>query len=290
MKRLFDNDGVEMMELSIDNGTGPAIVADLRSPDPSEKFPLVIASHGFLGYRRWGFFPYLSSRIASAGFHVLTFSFSHCGVDESTGRIAHPEIFASNSVSREIEDLCSVCSFARSKSFPFPVDESKWGLLGHSRGGAVSILSVSRCPEVKSIVTWSALSKLDRYTLRRKKDWKKTGRLPFNEQRADSQLWLDYSYFEDIERNLENYDLERRASEMGIPHLIVHGRHDGAVTLQEAQGLLRYDRDAEVRMEIIEGCGHSFATVHPMQKPSAALEKAVSLSVEWFLGTLTPLY
>ncbi|MBU8923480.1 MAG: alpha/beta fold hydrolase [Bacteroidales bacterium] len=289
-----DTSRIQTIDIQIESGkagladiSGSAgIAADFYSIAPAVPRPLIIISHGFLGYRRWGFFPYLSRHLAVNGFHVLTFSFSHCGVDEGTGKITRPDLFASNSVSREIIDLKKVISFAHSEKMPVNANGTRWGLLGHSRGGAVSILVSPDSPEIASIVTWSALSKLDRYTERRKKEWKKRGRLAFNESRAESGLWLDYSYFEDIDAHREQYDLSLRASELKIPHLIVHGRRDAAVTLKEAEGLLLHPRAAEVKMEILEGCGHSFGAVHPMTEPADCLVEACCLSSEWFEKTL----
>jgi pimeloyl-ACP methyl ester carboxylesterase len=282
---LVDID-IKLVETRIKGGGRQNVHADLRSASPDEGRPLIIVSHGFLGYRRWGFFPFLSERLAAAGFHVMTISFSRCGVDEATGRITNPELFASNSVGAEIEDLLSACEAARGAGFPLRSAGRPWGLMGHSRGGAVSILAAPRVPEAGSIVTWSALAKLDRYTDRRREEWKRTGRLPFNEGRADTGLWLDYSYYEDIDRNREAYDLPKRASELGVPHLIVHGRHDAAVTMKEERLLVQYPPRSERRFEIIEGCGHTFGARHPMRKPPAPLEKAAGLTVEWFRRTL----
>lgn len=277
---------IKLVETKIEGGGRQYVHADLRSASPDEGRPLVIVSHGFLGYRRWGFFPFLSERLAAAGFHVMTISFSRCGVDEETGRITNPELFASNSVGAEIEDLLAACEAARSAGFPLRSAGHRWGLMGHSRGGAVSILTAPRVPEAASIVTWSSLAKLDRYTDRRKEEWKRSGRLPFNEGRADTGLWLDYSYYEDIDRNREAYDLPGRASELGVPHLIVHGRRDAAVTMKEERLLVQYPPRSERSFEIIEGCGHTFGVRHPMKKPPAPLEKAVGLTVDWFRRTL----
>lgn len=276
---------VKIIEMEIENGSGRPIPADLRSASPGDALPVVIVSHGFLGYKRWGFFPYLSERLAGSGFHVLTMSFSLCGVDESTGMITRPAEFASNTVSREIADLERVCDFCASPEFPLTADGG-FGLLGHSRGGAVSIIvSVSR-PGIGSVVTWSALSKLDRYTDRRKADWKSTGKLEFNESRSVSPLWLDYAYYSDIEANRERFDIPMRASEMRIPHMIIHGERDAAVTLQEADGLTRYPRSAEVEKRVIRGCGHAFGVSHPMDRPNTRLESAISHTVDWFRRTL----
>jgi pimeloyl-ACP methyl ester carboxylesterase len=277
---------ITLEELSIEGTEGDSINADLRTIHPGRARPLVIICHGFLGYKRWGFFPYLSERIAAAGFHALTFSFSMNGVDEETGRIARPDEFAANTVSGEIRDLETVCRFARSGALPHPVTGNGWGLVAHSRGGAVALLVSPRVPEIGSIVTWATPSRLDRYSERRKKLWKRQGALVFQDPRADIPLRLDYAYYEDIERNREEFDLPRVAASLDIPHLMVHGERDAAVTVGEMGKLHPGGLPGATRLEIIPGCSHTFGIKHPMERPSRQLELAVDLTVGWLGSSL----
>ena len=201
--------------------------ADLRKAPSGGGRALVVVCHGFLGYKRWGFFPYLSDRLAGAGFDVLTMSFSLNGVDEATGLIERPGDFARNTVSAEIADLRAVLAFVRSGALDREgIDGRALGLFGHSRGAAVALLAAGECPEARSIVTWSTLGRLDRYTARRKAAWKKEGALVFNDPRARGPLRLDYSYYEDIDARRETFDIPRAAAALSIPHLMVHGERD----------------------------------------------------------------
>jgi dienelactone hydrolase len=274
-------------EIEIPTRGGRSIRADLRTGASRPDTPLVIVCHGFLGYKRWGFFPYLSDRLAVEGFDVLTMSFSMNGVDESTGLFERPEEFAGNTVSAEIEDLRSVCSFVRGRT-PARAGAGgrRWGLFGHSRGGAVAILVAAEFREVRSIVTWSTLGRLDRYTPRRKAQWKRDGALVFTDARSSVPLGLAYSYYEDIDAHREVFDLPRAAAALAIPHLMVHGERDAAVTLRETKALVAGPRGAAARLEIVHGAGHTFNVRHPMRRPTAALDRAVQMTVEWFAQTL----
>ena len=231
--------------------------ADLRKASSGADRALIVVCHGFLGYKRWGFFPYLSDRLAGAGFDVLTISFSLNGIDEATGLFDRPEEFARNTVSAEIADLRRVLAFVRGGALDRDgISGEALGLFGHSRGGAVALLVAGECREARSIVTWSTLGRLDRYTERRKAAWRKEGALVFNDPRARGPLRLDYSYYEDIDARRETFDLPRAAAALSIPHLMVHG------------------------------AGHTFNVTHPMRRPTSALERAVGLSAEWFVRTL----
>lgn len=261
--------------------------ADLRTGSPGAGQALVVVCHGFLGYKRWGFFPYLSDRLAGAGFDVLTMSFALNGVDEATGLFDRPDEFARNTVSSEIADLRAVLDFVRSGALDrHGVRRESLGLFGHSRGGAIALLVAGEYPEARSIVTWSTLGRLDRYTERRKAAWKKEGALVFNDPRAGGPLRLDYSYYEDIDARREAFDIPRAAAALAIPHLMVHGERDAAVTLRETRTLLAEPRKGAASLEIVRGAGHTFNVAHPMRRTTGALERAIALSAEWFARTL----
>ncbi len=274
-------------EIVVAAGGARPVRADLRTAAPGVSRPLVVVCHGFLGYKGWGFFPYLSDRLAAAGFHVLTMSFSHCGVDEATGRIADPEAFARNRVSLEIEDLRRVARFVRGGGLgPGAADGGVWGVVGHSRGGAVALLALPGLPEARSLVTWSAPSRLDRYTARRKAAWRREGALVFADPRSEAPLRLDYAYFEEIDRRRAELDLLAAAARLGAAHLMVHGERDGAVTLAEARELAAVPRAAPARLETLRGAGHTMNVRHPMERPSPSLERAVALTESWLRMTL----
>jgi pimeloyl-ACP methyl ester carboxylesterase len=273
-------------EIKIANGSAPPIHADIRTEHPDKKLPVIILCHGFLGYKRWGWLPFVSRRIAARGFHTLTVSFSMNGIDEKTGRITKTDEFARNTVAREIRDMENVLSFIREKRLPLPINLKNWGLFGHSRGGSVCTLTASRFKEVRSLVTWSAPSNLDRYTERRKKEWAKTGKLLFQDSRADSPLCLNYSYYRDIDSNHKKYDLPAQASKLEIPYLIIQGERDAAVSLKEAERFIQFPGGGKMKLDIIRGCGHSFGVNHPMTAPTRELMSALRITEEWFIKTV----
>jgi len=274
-------------ELKI-RGTGRLPVrADLRRSHARETAPLIVVCHGFLGYKRWGFFPYLSERLAEAGFHVLTMSFSMNGVNEETGLFTRPGEFAKNTVSTELTDLREVLAHVQSGALARDgVESGPWGLFGHSRGGAAAILVSHEFDRVRSIVTWSTPGTLDRYTARRKVHWQRDGALVFTDERSAEPLRLDYAYYEDIDAHREAFDIPTAAGALAIPHLMVHGERDTAVTLRETRALLAAPRRFAGRLEIIRGAGHTFNVTHPMRRPTLAVEQAARLTINWFTETL----
>lgn len=259
----------------------PPLHTDLRTRRPGESRPAIVVLHGFLGYKRWGFFPWLSERLADEGFHVLTLSFGLCGVDEETGRIVRPGEFAANTVSAEVDDCRRAIAFVESGGLPEPVRPGKTGIVGHSRGGAVAMIVAAERPGVGALVTWATPSKLDRYTERRKRKWREEGALVFRDPRADGLLTLPWSYYEDIARNWLEPTLPERAAALGQPQLLVHGMNDATVTLSETKALLDGGKRGTIELEIVPGCGHAFGVTHPMRRPPAPLERAAGLTGRW---------
>jgi len=279
--------GIVLKELAVRTPGRRPIHVDVRTCVPRRERPLVLICHGFLAYKRWGFFPHLSERLAERGFHVLTMSFSMNGIDEETGLFAQPREFARNTVSTEIEDLRRVCRFVRAGNLPAETPAgTAWGLLGHSRGAAVAMLVAPEFEEVRSIVTWSALGTLDRYTARRKAAWRRDGALVFSDARSPEPLTLDYAYYEDIEAHRDAFDLPAAAAALRIPHLFVHGERDAASTLREASALVQAKRTGDANLAIIHGTGHTFGARHPMHRAAPALDEAVKLTADWFTRTL----
>ena len=158
--------------------------------------------------------------------------------------------------------------------------------MAHSRGSAVALLVSTRVPEIGALVTWATPSRLDRYSERRKKLWKREGALVFQDPRADTPLRLDYAYYEDIDRNREKFDLPRIAASLDIPHLMIHGERDAAVTVGEMKKLYPGGIPGRARLEILAGCSHTFGVRHPMEKPSRPLERAAGLTVDWLGSSL----
>lgn len=283
----MQRDGTAITEIEIECDGGRSISADLYIGAPRCALPIVIVCHGFLGYKRWAFFPYLSERLAASGLHVLTVSFSMNGIDDETGLITRPEDFSNNTVSREVADLTRVGRYIRGGGLPVEIDETAgWGLFGYSRGAAVALIIAHRFTETGSLVTWATPSRLDRYSPRRKEQWKRDGTLSFQDSRAAAPLELDYSYYEDIMENWGDLDLPALASTLGRPHLMVHCERDAAVTLGETMKLIRRGGGDAVQLRIIPGCGHTFGVTHPMKRASDEVKRGVSLTRNWFTRTL----
>ena len=73
----------------------------------------VVISHGFKGFAHWAFFPYLARTLAQDGLTAITFDFSGSGIGTDRESFTQAEAFASNTFSRELEDLELIEDYAR---------------------------------------------------------------------------------------------------------------------------------------------------------------------------------
>jgi len=249
----------------------------------AEPRPTVVVCHGFKGFMEWGFFPPLAELLASRGFVVVRFNVSGSGQLPGEDRASDPEAFRANTHSRERDDLLAVLE-ALPEIAPGWVDLDKLGLLGHSRGGANVILAAAREPwrtRVQALVTWAAISTVERYTAEQQEAWRREGELPVVNARTGQKLALGLSFLEDLEQNREALDIGQAAAAVRAPWLIVHGENDEGVPVAEADRLAgRAGSPCEVLR--IPGGDHTFGAKHPFAGPTPALIQALNATQGWF--------
>ncbi|MBP1155626.1 MULTISPECIES: alpha/beta fold hydrolase [unclassified Paenibacillus] len=115
----------------------------------NERFPIIIIAHGFVGSRIGvdRLFVLAAREYARNGYMVLRYDYGGCG--ESTGD------YGSGGLDVMIDQTRSVLDYALDIDC---VDPQRVILLGHSLGGAVSILTAARDKRVKTLVLWSAVA------------------------------------------------------------------------------------------------------------------------------------
>ena len=153
--------------------------------------PLVIFSHGFKGFKDWGPFNFISDKFVKSGLNFLKFNFSHNGItSEKPLEFTDLEAFGNNNFSIELEDLESVIGWAKN-NLNQKVDLSRIYLLGHSRGGGISILKAATNSNVKKLVSWASVSDFEKRIENDKVNlWKKRGVVYVFNSRTNQQMPL----------------------------------------------------------------------------------------------------
>lgn len=247
--------------------------------------PCLVLVHGFKGFKDWGFFPFTAKQFADKGFFVLSFNFSHNGVDDKGFNFNCLEKFAKNTISLEVSELVQVIK-AYLNGFFTKNAFGKIGLIGHSRGGGVVILS-SLIIKVDAYVVWSSVAKFDRYTDRQKKEWRKTRFFEALNSRTNQMMRMNIDLLEDIEQNKNtSLSIEKAVKDLYKPLLIVHGEQDLTVTVEEGEQIFNWSDKSISKFELIPASGHTFDIVHPFEGSNKKFDIVISKTYEFLNNAL----
>jgi pimeloyl-ACP methyl ester carboxylesterase len=247
----------------IEGADGKLILADVRLPMQSDKPPVVIFVHGFKAFKDWGYFPLLSKEFAKNGFACISFNFSHNGTT-----IQHPkefddlELFGRNNYSKELFDLRTVLNKLNDGTlFPHTnMDRSKVFLVGHSRGGAICLITAAENPHILSVATWASIAEMDRTNVDREK-WKKDGVVYVPNSRTGQQMPMYFQFAQDVAQNSERFNLQKQCSSIKVPVLVAHGDADKTVPYDDALKLTEWCPNAQLFK--VDGADHTFGGGHP---------------------------
>lgn len=267
----------------LESPRGGTISGDVRMREGPPPRTAIVVVHGFKGFKDWGFFPYLCVKLAVQDHAVISFNFSHNGIGSDPEVFSELEAFSQNTLSREVDELNHVLTSVLSGDLT-PRPPRYVGLLGHSRGGGVAILAAGEMPEVDAVVTWGAIDHLDRWTEETVKEWREAGVMYVPNQRTGQHLPLSIAFWNDFQENQERLDLRRAAGALITPWLIVHGKEDLTVSVEEGKRLAQHSGGA--RLHLIEGAGHTLEATHPFAGTTPALEEAIAVSVQHFRSHL----
>ena len=248
--------------------------------------PVIIFSHGFKGFKDWGHFPLLARWFAAQGFAFVRFNFSHNGTTpQEPADFANLDNFGKNNFSIELHDLDDVIHWVEANSDEHQFDKEKIYLIGHSRGGGISIIKASEDERIKKIVTWASVADFEsRMRVDGFEEWKKTGVTYIPNARTNQNMPLYFQFYEDLDRNRERLLIKKAAKKLNKPFLIVHGTDDDTVSINEANALHQWA--AGSRLCLIENADHAFNAIHPYtaQELNEHILKKLKVSLEFLVG------
>ncbi|MEO6304869.1 MAG: alpha/beta hydrolase, partial [Bacteroidia bacterium] len=265
----------QIKNLCIAGSKNKPILLDCFYKEDGEAKPIVIFSHGFKGFKDWGHFNVVAEQFAEAGFVFIKFNFSHNGTTvDDPENFADLEAFGNNNYIIELDDLKKVMDWALSfEDIKKESDPNKLYLLGHSRGGGITILKAGEDHRVKKLVTWASVSEMNRNKQLTVETWKKDGVVYAKNARTKQNMPLYYQFYETILNNKERLNINHAVKRLDIPFLIVHGAVDTAVKYRDAEELLRSAKHGKLLK--IENGDHTFAVKHPFTLPLPEMAKEV---------------
>ncbi|SCC90908.1 Uncharacterized protein SCG7109_BF_00040 [Chlamydiales bacterium SCGC AG-110-M15] len=241
---------------------------DISWKGGGEPRPVVIFSHGFKGFKDWGPFPFLARHFAAKGYVFARFNFSHNGTTvEHPQELVDLEAFAQNNFTIELDDLGVVIDSlieAKDSEFHSVCDFNRIFLLGHSRGGSLSILKACEDKRVKAVATWAAVSDYEsRWEPQDLEVWKSRGTVYFLNRETQQKLPVSYQIVEDYYDNRERLDVEVAIERMSAPLLLAHAKDDPSVPVGMAYSIKEAYEPAELLIH--ESGGHYFGGYHPFR-------------------------
>lgn len=266
------------------NAFGDRITADVHFVEKFLPAPVVVYSHGFLGFKDWGFVPYVAEKFAESGFVFVRFNFSHNGIGENHNKITEFGKLARNTISKQLEDLSAVVDYVFSDEFKL-FSNSQLFLLGHSGGGGISIIKASEDERVRAIALWASISTFRRYTKHQIEELTKNGYIFLRVPDSVAQVKIEKIVYDDFVKNEERYDILSAISKLSIPILIVHGTADVIVPLIEAEQL-KNANSKYARLILIPEANHLFNIKHPMDKASKQLDEVIYRTISFFRGLI----
>lgn len=269
---------------------GRPLAADLHHPVDGIPRAGILLVHGFKGFKDWGFFPYVCERLAAAGFLALRFNMGGSGVAAHGDRFDDPEAFETNTYGKELDDTRAALRFLAERMRAATPAGARIGLLGHSRGGGMALVTAAETAEVSALVTWAGISQPDRFGDEANALWERGETVPVMNARTGQVFRIRRDFWDDLRRQQARLDLLARASEVRVPWLIVQGGADETVRPDEARALHEAARAGAgrdtTRLLTLEGTGHTFDAGHPFAGANPSLDRAIDATVSWFLSTL----
>jgi pimeloyl-ACP methyl ester carboxylesterase len=267
--------------------SGRPFLADVCYVADGKPKPIVILTHGFMGFKDWGPYDLVAVAFAQAGFVFIKHNLSHDGttVDHPTDFV-DTEAFGNNNFSKELDDLGVVIDWACSDAFPADkseVDRDKIYLIGHSRGGGIIILKAGEDKRVKKISPWASVNEFAKFWKRDEMDKiKADGVIYVNNSRTMQRLPVYWQTYEDYLAHPERLYIPAVIKRLTIPMLIVHGTDDETVPYSSATEMKEWKPDAELLT--IEGGNHVFGAKHPWAEDRLpdGMKQVVDKTIEFF--------
>ncbi|MEJ2055758.1 MAG: alpha/beta fold hydrolase [Calditrichaceae bacterium] len=269
---------------TLHNKSNEDLLLDLRYDEGTRDAPGIIIMHGFKGFKDWGFFPNLAGRMTASGYATICFNFSRNGIGSDLNNFTEPDKFANDTYSHQLADAETVLEAVKSGAIGKNIiDPEKLGILGHSRGGAIAILTArNHEDDFQALVTWSSISNLFRYSEEQIKQWEKQGYIEIENARTKQMMRINKTFWDDLNKNRKKYDIIEAVKEVEIPSLFVHGDQDTSVPYSESEALEENCSAYSKRMELIEGANHTYGIKHPFENETDAYETACTLTEHWF--------
>lgn len=274
-----------MHNIIIPGSAGKPILLDAIFKENGKKKPVIIFSHGFKGFKDWGAYNLVAKQFAKEGFVFIKLNYSYNGTTpENPTEFTDLEAFGNNNYTIESDDLGIVIDKTiNGEIVPLAeIDTDRLYLIGHSRGGGLSIIKAFQDARVKKVVTWAAVNTLAwGWTPDILAHWKVTGVRYTENKRTGQKMPLNYQFAENYLENEARFNIENALKNMAKPMMALHGTED-EIPVEMAIAMKRWKPD--IRLEIMLGANHVFGAKHPYD--SEVLPNDLQIAINYTIDFL----
>lgn len=223
--------------------------------------PLAVVLHGFKGNKDWGFLPNIAELFARNNYITVSYNHSLNGKVPNSMKY-NIDKFRKITVSEQLRELSILLSHLKENVLTQNDNPAtKWNgeivLIGHSMGAAIALLYTAE-NSISKLMMLSPISKFNRYTDRQRKQWRAAGFMEFFNPKTEQTMALDATFIDDMDANLERFDLPNTIAKCKSEILIIHGEQDVTVRIAEARELFANSHKAKCRLIEYPNCNHSF--------------------------------
>ncbi|HUR82556.1 MAG TPA: alpha/beta fold hydrolase [Thermoanaerobaculia bacterium] len=235
---------------------------------------LVVIVHGFKGFKDWGFFPWTAQRLMQHRLAVCRFNMSRSGIGDDPETFDRLDLFEYDTYSTQLRDLAVVVRHAQ-REFP----NLPTFLLGHSRGGGIAILGAQDVPNLRGVIAWSPISRVDRWDDETRRTWRARGVMEVENARTKQIMRMSPVMLDDYEENAARLDILAAVSRLEVPLLVLHGGRDESVPVGE--GRLIAAQSPLASLAVFARASHTFNAIHPLVHVPFELLTAAELSAHF---------
>lgn len=271
-------------DIVIEGRHGKPILVDLFYRNTNEPKPMVIFSHGFKGFKDWGPFNIVATQFANAGFAFAKLNFAFNGTTpQAPTDFSDLHAFGNNNFSKELDDLDVLLNwFEQANLNHSHFNLNSISLIGHSRGGGISILKAGRDNRIKNVVAWNSVNEFGKYLSGEQiEEWKQNGVIYLPNARTGQLMPLYIQLYKDTLKKSNKLNIQKAVEGLKIPFLIVHSKDDETVSVNDAIAMHNWNRQS--KLLLIDNANHTFNSEHPYleEKLPAEFQQVVESTISF---------
>ena len=275
----------------INNSEDLPLFGNVHIPAQDQPRGVVIMTHGFLGYKDYGMFPFLAQSFADAGFITHRYNLAHSGMTNQFETFERPDLFENDTWNHQVADIESVIAAVNDGTLEgkgLPII-----LWGHSRGGVSTLLAAGRrfrknqeSGQPNAVITVSAPDSTCRMSEEVRVQVRDKGFIEVTSNRTGQTLRINRRWLDELEADPEGHDVLGCAHQIRCPVLAIHGEEDPTVDPTSAPRIADAVKGGNGRASsmLIANANHVFNTPNPMpvdSAPSAELRALKAACLEF---------